>query len=325
MTSYLMSQLGQWRIITTNKDRPLYQGSALRAARKAVGLPADPPADEEEEDTTTKGKGTTSMTAVAKVDDEEDNLDEIRKWDNLNNQAMGNIRLRLHYSIQHKYHTVTTAGELWEKLAAEYNQPGIMTMYLDFKAVMDITIPENTDPSLTIDKITALFGKLWDNGVKVPDNVQAMILMAKMPWYMDSVAQLLGQEDLAKINIAGLRKHIVLAWEQQQGHAPRRQNQAQKISAVQRSPNEPTLSNSNEVTGLDAEDADVVEMGERIRDLKHSLLMRNQLNNSRFSSRCRQVPRRVQHHHNHSSLLVASLPQLSSQKPLVSTRPSTGL
>jgi hypothetical protein len=241
MTSYLMSQSGQWRIITTDKDRPLYIGPALRSAREAVGIPTDLPADDEEgAEETSKGKGTASATAVAKIDDE-DNLDEIRKWDDLNNQALGNIRLRLHYSIQHKYRTVMTAGMLWEKLAAEYNQPGIMTVYLDFKAVMDIVIPENADPSLTIDKITSLFGKLWDNGVKVPDNVQAMILLAKMPRYMDSVAQLIGQEDLGKINVAGLRKHIVLAWEQKQGHAPRRHNQAQKISAVQRGPNEPTF------------------------------------------------------------------------------------
>jgi hypothetical protein len=243
MTSYLMSQSGQWRIIMTDKDRPLYYGPGLCAARKQVGIPDNPlPLAKEEDDTTTgKRKATASATAVAKDNDEEDNLDEIRKWDDLNNQAIGNIWLCLHYSIQHKYHTVSTAGELWEKLASKYNQSGIMTVYLNFKTVMDTPIPENADPSLTINKITALFGKLWDNGVKVPDNVQAMILMAKMPWYMDSVAQLLRQEDLAKINITALRKHIILAWEQRQGHAPRRQNQAQKISAVQRGPNEPTF------------------------------------------------------------------------------------
>jgi hypothetical protein len=127
---------------------------------------------------------------------------------------MGNIRLRLHYSIQHKYRAIATAGELWEKLANKYNQPDIMTVYIDFKTVMETTIPENTDPSLTIDKITTLFGKLHDNGVQVPNNVQAMILLAKMPRYMDSVAQLIGQEDLAKVTVAKLRKHIILAWEQ---------------------------------------------------------------------------------------------------------------
>jgi hypothetical protein len=109
-----------------------------------------------------------SATAVVKETSEDDNLDEVRKWDDLNNQALGNIRLRLHYSIQHKYRTILTAGLLWEKLAEEYNQPGIMTVYLDFKAIMDTPIPDNADPSLTIDKIMALFGKLHDNGVQIP-------------------------------------------------------------------------------------------------------------------------------------------------------------
>jgi hypothetical protein len=105
MMSYLMSQSGQWRIIMTDKDRPTYYGLGLRTARKQAGVPIDPlpTAAEEEEDNTPshKGKGTASMTAVTKDhdDDEEDNLDEIRKWDDLNNQAIGNIRLRLHYSI----------------------------------------------------------------------------------------------------------------------------------------------------------------------------------------------------------------------------------
>jgi hypothetical protein len=77
------------------------------------------------------------------------------------------------------------------------------------------------------------------------------------------------------------------------------------FSAVQTSP---PSSNNNEVMDLDAEDTDVVETDGRIRDPKHSLLMRNQLNNSRFSSRRRQVPHQVQHHHNHSSLSVALPP-----------------
>ena len=241
MTSYLMSQSGQWRIITTDKYRPLYYGPDL--APKPTPQGKETTQGEDDDDTAERGRAGASATAVVKTiaEPEEDNLEEIRKWDDLNNQALGNIRLRLHYSIQHKYRTISTAGELWDKLAEEYNQPGIMTVYLDFKTIMETPIPDNADPSLTVDKIMALFGKLHDNGVKIPANVQAMILMAKMPRYMDSIAQLLGQEDIAKMNPAALRKHIILAWEQRQGHAPRRQNQAQKISAVQRGPNEPTF------------------------------------------------------------------------------------
>jgi transposase InsO family protein len=236
MTSYLMSQSGQWRIITTDKIRPIYFGPGTsQTAAKAQ-------ATDEDEETEERGRAGPSATAVVKETSEDDNLDEVRKWDDLNNQALGNIRLRLHYSIQHKYRTILTAGLLWEKLADEYNQPGIMTVYLDFKAIMDTHIPDNADPSLTIDKIMALFGKLHDNGVQIPATVQAMILMSKMPRYMDSIAQLLSQEDIKKASPTVLRKHIILAWEQKNGHAPRRNpNQAHKISAVQRGPKEPTF------------------------------------------------------------------------------------
>ena len=68
------------------------------------------------------------------------------------------------------------------------------------------------------------------------------------------------------------------------------------------------MSSSNEVMDLGIEDAVVVETDERTRDPKHSLPIPNPLNNNRFNSRRRQVPHRLQHHHNNSSLSVVSLP-----------------
>ena len=63
--------------------------------------------------------------------------------------------------------------------------------------------------------------------------------MAKLPSAFDGLAQLFCQKESVKtLDVADMRKTIGLAWEQRKGgKAPR--NQAQKLSAVKRGPNEP--------------------------------------------------------------------------------------
>ena len=66
-----------------------------------------------------------------------------------------------------------------------------------------------------------------------------MLIMTKLPASFDGLAQLFCQKEHIKtLDVADMRKTIGLAWEQRKGgKAPR--NQAQKLSAVKRGPNEP--------------------------------------------------------------------------------------
>ena len=104
---------------------------------------------------------------------------------------------------------------------------------------MDIKITDQEDPTVAIDKMTAHFARCNASGLEVPDYFQAMLIMTKLPASFDGLAQLFCQKEHVKtLDVADMRKTIGLAWEQRKGgKAPR--NQAQKLSAVKRGPNEP--------------------------------------------------------------------------------------
>jgi len=155
-------------------------------------------------------------------------------------KALGNIRLRLHHSISFKYKEVLVAGTLWEKLKDSYGNPGILSIYAEFKQAIETKIPDNADPSLTIDKLAAHFGRLAENGVVIEDHLQGMMLLSKLSPSMEAIAQLMCQEhDIKKITILVVRRAILMGWEQRSGAKGQPRQNAQKLSTVKRGPNEP--------------------------------------------------------------------------------------
>ena len=131
MKSFLMSQ-GQWRVlshpcprdITIDKDR--------------IPLEMD------------------KMPADSEI---EENKEKIENWEDDNQKAVRNIMLQLAPQIQGNLtsETMDGAGLLWAHLEKHYGKPGIISTYLEFKAAMDIKIPDNEDPLTAIDKMTAYF------------------------------------------------------------------------------------------------------------------------------------------------------------------------
>ena len=213
MKSFLMLQ-GQWRVLS----RP---------------CPVDITVD-------SRGNTLTGDN-VPSDEDVAANKEKIEDWEDDNQKAVGNIMLRLAPQIQGNLmsETMDGAGLLWDHLEKHYRKPGIIATYLKFKLAMDIKITDQEDPTVAIDKMTAHFARCNTSGLEVPDYFQAMLIMTKLPSSFDGLAQLFCQRDGVKsLDVANMRKTIGLAWEQRKGgKAPR--NQAQKLSAVKRGPNEP--------------------------------------------------------------------------------------
>ena len=213
MKSFLMSQ-GQWRVLS----RP---------------CPVD---------ITLDSKGNTITGENAPSDEDiAANKEKIEDWEDDNQKAVGNIMLRLAPQIQGNLTSeiMDAANLLWDHLEKQYGKPGIIATYLEFKAAMDIKISDNEDPTTAIDKMTAHFARCNASGLEVPDHFQAMLIMAKLPSAFDGLAQLFCQKESVKtLDVADMRKTIGLAWEQRKGGKTPR-NQAQKLSAVKRGPNEP--------------------------------------------------------------------------------------
>ena len=213
MRSFLMSQ-GQWRVLS----------------RKCP------------DDITVDSRGVTITGENAPSDEDvAANREKIEDWEDDNQKAVGNIMLRLAPQIQGNLtpEIMDGAGILWDHLEKQYGKPGIIATYLEFKGAMDIKITDQEDPTIAIDKMTAHFARCNASGLEVPDYFQAMLIMTKLPTSFDGLAQLFCQKEHVKtLDVADMRKTIGLAWEQRKGGKTPR-NQAQKLSAVKRGPNEP--------------------------------------------------------------------------------------
>ena len=182
----------------------------------------------------------------------ETTIDDINKWVENNTRAVGNMRLRLHHIISFKFQNLTWATKLWHALKDAYGQPGVAGVYMEFKAALETTIPNNADPSLAIDKILAHFGRMEEGKASVPSYIQAMILLAKIPPMMESLAQLFCQseEEVSKIDTPKIRRAILLAWEQKGYRKNYGGGQAQRITAVKRGPQEPEFTQQYESGGF---------------------------------------------------------------------------
>ena len=215
MRNFLMSQK-QWRILSKPEPSPV---AAVEGQDATETEPA--------------------VQAVSS------NEDDIEDWRDTNDQALGNVFLRLAPAIQHRFREETNAGSLWRKLEKAYGKPGISVMYLEFKSAIETTIPEHGNPTQALDKMMLHFGRLRDFNLEIPEHLQTMIILSKLPSAYDSLTQILSQaDDPAEFTFEKLQRAVILAWEQRSGSRTRtnRQNDsAKKITAVKRPQGKPTF------------------------------------------------------------------------------------
>ena len=170
------------------------------------------------------------------------NREKIEDWEDDNSKAVGNITLHLSPAIQGNYTnpSMESARVLWVALEMLYEKPGVIATYLEFRAAIETKMLDHKDPSLCINKTIVHLTHVITAGLEIPEHFQAMIIMAKLPPSMDSIAQLMCQEErITNLDLSKIRWATALVWEQRQGKkAPPHQN-ANKLSAVKCSPNEP--------------------------------------------------------------------------------------
>ena len=257
MEAYLASQ-GQWRIL-----------------KKIAPVPEYPTTKVTKQDE--KGKD----IEVDEPDYSADLLNEeaVEKWEDLNSKARGNINLRLHSAIVYKYKNVTDAGILWRSLYDEFGHPGIAATYKEFKAAVNLTFPNNADPSLAMNKLMGHFTHMEEAKCPFPEHLRCLIFLTKIPPSMNQLLQLITQKgDLSKLTLQEIYRQITLAWEQSVGNKKGRgvfQNggqqgqQAKKISVVKRQGGNPSfkqqLQNDSPTPSTSAQNPEREEGGQRGR------------------------------------------------------------
>ncbi|KAF9220856.1 hypothetical protein BS17DRAFT_848149, partial [Gyrodon lividus] len=134
-------------------------------------------------------------------------------WNHHNTQVISNLHLCFTPNILVKVLSKTTASSIWSSLKEEYGTPGIAATYGEFKAMLDTPIPSHEHPAPAFSKINTHFAQLADTDFEISPKVQAMILLAKLPSSMDTIAHLISQEPRT-LTSALIKKLATLAWEQ---------------------------------------------------------------------------------------------------------------
>ena len=119
--------------------------------------------------------------------------DEFDSWDKHNKKALGNITLHVSPSIQTAIANLATVKEVWDHLKENYGAPSIGSAYAELSRLLTMTIPAGLHPAPMITKMLSHFAYLKDAGFEFPANVQAMIILCKLPHTMEVVAQILSQ------------------------------------------------------------------------------------------------------------------------------------
>jgi len=226
MMNYLLSQ-GQWKVILNKFPAPDYETKTVRVKEGET---------ETTQDTSKPPK----------------NQSEIDSWFDINDKALGNIMLRLHPTIattvlnllqkimedNTDINTMFTSLA-WEYLEKTYGKPGIATTYKELKAMMDVVIPGNADPTLAIDTIFIGFTRMAASKCAIPPHLKAMILVSKLPYQMSTLVQSICQtDDIEDLKTDDIKRKAILAWEQcspTQNNRPQQPQAARKISAIQHS------------------------------------------------------------------------------------------
>ena len=179
MMNYLLSQ-GQWKVVTNKFPAPEYE-TITRLTGQSEG-------------------GGSKTETVEDTSKPPKNQSDINTWFDINDKALGNIMLRLHPTIattvlnllQKTMEENTDINTMftslaWEFLETTYGKPGIAATYKELKVAMDIVIPGNADPTLAIDTILIGFTRMAASKCAVPPHLQAMILVSKLPYQMNTL------------------------------------------------------------------------------------------------------------------------------------------
>ena len=176
---------------------------------------------------------------------------ELADWNENVEKALGNIRLRLHHTISYQFNEEESPSGLWSTLKEKYGTPGLTRAFIEFKAVMDTAIPNNSDPSPAIDKILSHFIRLKDMKFEIPTKVQVMMLLAKAPSSMEPIIQMMVQMAKDSTDDKGpeIEKIVMTmrdSWETHGRSGTGRgnnnnQRQANKLSAVKPANTEPPI------------------------------------------------------------------------------------
>ena len=113
------------------------------------------------------------------------------EWEDNNEHILGYITLKISAPIQQIMVNVTNARTLWNNLATNYGTTRSAGIFIDFQAVTDWKFDDRKDPQTSINELLACINHLTADGLTLPNNIQAMILLKAVPRNWDNFASMI--------------------------------------------------------------------------------------------------------------------------------------
>ena len=103
---------------------------------------------------------------------------KMNKGDGIDDKAPGANYCKLAPNLQAYIQDINTVKALWNELKQTHSTSTIASAYNKFKAMLNITIPENSYCNLAFGKFTTAFTCLYEYNYKVPVRFQSIIFIS---------------------------------------------------------------------------------------------------------------------------------------------------
>ena len=115
------------------------------------------------------------------------------KWQESNGKLTSPILQTLLEALFEEYKVHTAYTDLIKTIQDDYAKPTLTTIFTDFKAILKTSLPNLGNPEPSIQQIESLFARMKNASYPVANNIQALILLTKIPSSLDTVTQIIVQ------------------------------------------------------------------------------------------------------------------------------------
>ena len=184
--------------------------------------------------------GTEPEVQVPPAHADADVIAAYKAWRSANNKAVGSILLRVNSAIQPEIITIDNATTMWNRLSALYDIVSIATIYKYFKEATSVRLDGVKHPQLQINRMANAVHQLIDEGISLPDNLQAMILLAAIPSKWDFLVSVVSSSyETDELTFKDVKEVIIAQWETDRNQK-RPSHSTNKLSAVKRKHGDPS-------------------------------------------------------------------------------------
>ena len=113
------------------------------------------------------------------------NSAEYDAWNELDEQAIGTILMKLPYQYHHL--AVDSAGkdrfseQLWEAIETQFGKTGMAGIFSEFISAIHFTVREGEELIPALGNLTAIIQRMVNQNVKLDDKLQVLLYLATLP------------------------------------------------------------------------------------------------------------------------------------------------